>query len=121
MAALEKSAGQPRADFLAAACAGDTALRMRVDALLKAHDDPTSFMGTPPVAALDETQAAQDDAGSDVAADSESFSPEEILATLRPYLQSSQRTDALGRLGHYDVLEILGRGAFGVVLKAFDD
>ncbi len=31
------------------------------------------------------------------------------------------RPDSMGRLGKYDVLEVLGRGAFGVVLKAFDE
>ena len=31
------------------------------------------------------------------------------------------RPDSLGRLGHYEVQEVLGRGAFGIVLKAFDE
>jgi serine/threonine protein kinase len=35
----------------------------------------------------------------------------------------SPRSDpgALGRLSHYDVLEVVGQGAFGTVLKVFDD
>jgi hypothetical protein len=121
MAALETGTGQQRVEYLDAACAGDQLLRARVEALLKAHDDPTSFMGTPVAATLDETQAAQPGSGPDAAADSESISLEETLAKLKPYLQPSQRAGALGRLAHYDVLEILGRGAFGVVLRAFDD
>ncbi len=36
-------------------------------------------------------------------------------------LQTAKRADSLGRLDHYEVLEVLGRGAFGVVLKAFDE
>ncbi len=37
------------------------------------------------------------------------------------FLEPAGRPDALGRLGHYDVLEVLGRGAFGIVFRAFDD
>jgi hypothetical protein len=33
------------------------------------------------------------------------------------FLQPPGRPDALGRLGHY---EVLGRGGFGIVFRAFD-
>jgi eukaryotic-like serine/threonine-protein kinase len=36
------------------------------------------------------------------------------------FLVPSSRPGALGRLGHYEILEIIGKGGFGTVLKGFD-
>jgi tetratricopeptide (TPR) repeat protein len=38
-----------------------------------------------------------------------------------PFLQPATRPGSLGRLGHFEVLEVLGKGGFGIVLKALDD
>lgn len=37
------------------------------------------------------------------------------------FLKPSSRLDSLGRLAHYECLELLGRGGFGIVFRAFDD
>ena len=37
------------------------------------------------------------------------------------FLESSDEPGSLGRLGHYEVQEVVGRGGMGVVLKAFDE
>ncbi len=37
------------------------------------------------------------------------------------FLQPSSRPDSLGRLGHYEVLQVLGKGGFGIVFRAFDE
>jgi serine/threonine protein kinase/formylglycine-generating enzyme required for sulfatase activity len=36
------------------------------------------------------------------------------------FLQSPTTVGAIGRLGHYEILQVLGQGAFGIVFKAFD-
>src|SRR5262249_15423383 len=37
------------------------------------------------------------------------------------FLQPGTRPGSRGRLAHYEVLEVVGQGGFGVVLKAFDE
>ena len=37
------------------------------------------------------------------------------------FLESSTKPESLGRLGAYEILEVVGRGSFGILLKAFDD
>ncbi len=37
------------------------------------------------------------------------------------YLSASTRPGSLGTLAHYEILNVLGQGGFGTVLKAFDD
>ena len=37
------------------------------------------------------------------------------------FLAPATRPDSLGRIGHYEVLQVLGQGGFGIVFRAFDD
>src|SRR5262249_13431853 len=37
------------------------------------------------------------------------------------FLEPSTKPGSLGRLGHHEVLGIIGRGAFGIVVRAFDE
>jgi serine/threonine protein kinase len=96
LAALEKATGAERAAFLGAACGGDGDLRRRVDELLSAHEEPGGLPGVP-----------------------DQEPPPEGAADLS-FLAPPSQPGALGRLDHYEVLEVVGRGGMGVVLRGRD-
>jgi Tol biopolymer transport system component len=83
---------ETRADFLAAACAGDDQLRREVESLLEAHAQSESFLSTP---ALD-------------------------LAARR--LAGERQASLIGkRLGAYQVISVIGFGGMGEVYLARDE
>jgi serine/threonine protein kinase/Flp pilus assembly protein TadD len=78
-----------RGAFLDAACGGDAALRMRVETLLRATENPGSFLQSPAAAAYSPTIAE------------------------RPVTESPGTV-----IGAYKLLEQIGEGGFGVVFMA---
>jgi serine/threonine protein kinase len=114
LAATEIDGPDERAKFLDGACDGDPELKSRVEALLRGHDQPDSLLDHPAVApsgpAFKTTVAIghEDGAATD---------DEVRLGFLAP----ATRPDSLGRIGHYEVLQVLGQGGFGIVFRAFDD
>src|SRR5215471_4383359 len=95
LAALEKATPAERAAYLDEACKGDTSLRQRLEALLQANDTPDRLLDQPATLHI----VAE---GGKVALG---------------FLQPSTKAGSLGRLGHYEVVEVLGRGGMGVVLR----
>jgi WD40 repeat protein/tRNA A-37 threonylcarbamoyl transferase component Bud32 len=93
--ALDRENPAERAAYLDQACAGRPELRRRIERLLEANVED-SFLEVP--------------------APEQLARGEQALTFLAP----PRETGTLGRLDHYDVLEVVGRGATGVVLKARD-
>jgi hypothetical protein len=100
--ALDKDPSE-RAAFLDEACAGDDKLRQGVEALLRLHAEPTPFLKVP---APEQLAAAAPD-------------PEGAAADLS-FLAPPSQPGSLGRLDHYEVLGVVGKGGMGVVLRARD-
>jgi WD40 repeat protein/serine/threonine protein kinase len=127
LTALDITGQAERRAYLDQACAGDAALRHQVEALLAAHEREGEFLDVPAVeqvaaAPLPGAQAVTPSAAPEGHEETQAEAPagggaDECLAFLLP----PQKPGALGRLGHYDVLEVVGKGGMGVVLRAFDD
>jgi serine/threonine protein kinase/WD40 repeat protein len=108
-AAVEIASAEGRAAYIGQACGDDSDLRGRVEKLVAAHFHAGSFLERPAAEDL-----ARGQTGGDTQADS--TAPEDLH-----FLQPSDLPDSLGRLGHFEILEVIGHGGMGVVLRAFDD
>ena len=112
--ALEKHDPAERAAFLAEASGDDTALRQRVEALLQSHEY-TGFLQTPAI-----QRAAEELASETAASSADAATPSEGGKPSLDFLVPSDSPGSLGRLGHYEIQEIIGQGGMGIVLRAFD-
>jgi serine/threonine protein kinase/predicted Zn-dependent protease len=88
-----------RAVFLDRACAGDAALRERVEALLRAHDAAGSFLAHPPAAGADTTS-----------------SDRQSEARTTDWASTTPETGAV--VGPYKLVEEIGEGGMGTVYLA---
>src|SRR5262249_15380254 len=96
LGALDQADPAARAAYLDAVCAGDPGLRQRVEALLESYQAAGAFPDVPAVEQADRDERAL------------------------TFLSPPGVPGSLGRLDHYEVLEVVGRGGMGVVLKARD-
>ena len=94
--ALQKSNPAEREAFLNETCGNDAERHRRVTALLRAFDDAGSFLETP--------------VGGERPQQEVSLS----------FLRSISKEGCLGTIGPYEVLDVIGRGGMGIVLRAID-
>ncbi len=138
--ALEKKAGAERTAYLDAACGADSALRQRVERLLESHPEAMDFLAEP---AVDRGQFDSDAATHNITSLAAANGQEERgprdrgartelnetldqergddVESALSVLQPSEKPGSLGRLAQFEVLEVLGNGGFGTVVKAFDE
>jgi serine/threonine protein kinase len=116
LTALEKNATE-RTAYLNEACGADVGLRQRVEGLLRSHGEAGNFLDIPALAQIAPPEAEQGPSRDTVADELARQGKAPALAFLEPAL----KPDSLGRLGHYEILEVIGQGGFGTVLRAFDE
>ncbi len=116
LAALEITNATQRSDYLDQACAGDTLLRSQVESLIAAHERSGQFLDVP---ALEQLEGALQGRGRQGETSAEQPAGAEDIDL--SFLQPSTAAGSLGRLRHYEIREVVGRGGCGVVLKAFDE
>ena len=92
-----------RTEFLQKTCAGNETLRRAVETLLEINSRAGEFLEAPALEQLAGNSSV------------ESQHAAELL-----FLTPSAESGALGRLDHYEILEIIGRGGMAIVMRAHD-
>jgi WD40 repeat protein/serine/threonine protein kinase len=104
MEALEKGTPDQRSTYLDEACAGDTALRQRVEALLASHEQAGSFLGKPVPERLAEQCA--------------NLRAESPAPNLGGTVDEAIRERSGTVIGPYKLLQQIGEGGMGTVFMA---
>jgi WD40 repeat protein len=121
LAALDIANSAERAAYLNRACEGNSMLRQQVESLLAAHERSDEFLDVPALQQVAANAAPPADhprvPGAETSAENQAGNGGIDLS----FLQPSTKPGSLGRLGHYEIDEVIGRGGFGIVLKAFDE
>jgi serine/threonine protein kinase len=113
--ALDRATPAERSAYLDAVCGGDGSSRQRVEALLHSHEEAGNFLDKTAPERLAAEQAAY--------GEPEQTPREPLLddsAEPLAFLSPSSKPGSLGRLDHYEVLEVVGKGGMGVVMRARD-
>ena len=103
--AIELESPEQRQAFLEQACGTNDDMRAAVDRLLQAHNDAGSFLHKPPSGLSPTIATRGHDSSDEVSLD---------------FLSPTDKPHCLGTLGQYEVVEVVGRGGMGIVLRAYD-
>ncbi|QDS87780.1 Serine/threonine-protein kinase PknB [Rosistilla ulvae] len=133
ISALEIDSPDARRALLERLCSDDQHLRARVESLLTTHEQGSQFLQMPALeqlasrgggsterALLGPSDSTRREEWDEAGAGDRANGREPLDDSLLSYLEPAENADSLGRLKHYELLEIVGRGAFGTVFRAFD-
>lgn len=116
--ALEFDSDEERSQFLDDACQNLPESRENIEQLLRSHCSAGDFLLTPPVKLL-ETALTQhgtgDTSGRSVGCNDADDAPPKL-----DFLAPSVREGSLGRLGVYEIDELIAHGGTGIVFRAID-
>ncbi len=112
--ALSFSEAAARTEYLDRVCGADNIKRQRLNELLKLHESMDSVLDRRPQEMIESLSDGAE------TVDSMPQSPDLTLAALLSFLEPASQADSLGRLSHYELLQVLGQGGYGIVFKAFD-
>lgn len=110
-----------RTAFLDTACAGDADLRRRLETMLRSHEVSGELLPRSPEEMLNDSADGMTAAFTPQVGqpnlDATHIDGDPDLSFLAPPSSPGQ----LGRLGPYEIHEVIGRGGFGIVFKGFDE
>ena len=99
--------------YLDSVCGRDSLLRERLDALIRTHGDAAALSSSRAPEANQFTVLKPEH---EADPEAESIIDDEVLA----FLERSTEPGSLGRLDHFEILKVVGKGGMGVVFKARD-
>jgi serine/threonine protein kinase len=105
-----KTAGERQA-YLDDACGGNAGLRVAVEELLHANSDAGSFLAHAPVG-IDATVFTE--------LSSRDTVDDGLWTKALPFLTPCDKPGRIGTLNQYEIMEVVGHGGMGAVLRAFD-